>query len=235
MLNNRLLRRTARNSNRGGFTLVELLVVIGIIAILAGVALGPITGAIKKGEQSAGVQTARTLALAEFQYATDNNQVYPYSTTSELIASTLVGAGYVSDPGIFVISGATQTKFTGTAASITLVTQTPPTYSGYAANNVSWDFGVLSSTPAAGLNANVPDETPLVLSDVGAVLVLTGAGPIYSQALTGTSPYGQNGVAICYKSNSAKWLPASQNGANPNKAEIEDASWSGYTVTTVIP
>ena len=72
MLTNRLLCRTARSSSRGGFTLVELLVVIGIIAILAGVALGPITSGIKKGQQSSGIQTARTLALAEFQYSNDN-------------------------------------------------------------------------------------------------------------------------------------------------------------------
>ena len=73
-----------RNLNRslsaarqsGGFTLVELLVVIGIIAILAGVALGPITSGIRKARESACMQTTRTLALAEFQYANDNNN-YP--------------------------------------------------------------------------------------------------------------------------------------------------------------
>ena len=47
----------------GGFTLVELLVVIGIIAILAGVALGPITSGIKKAKESAAMQSCRSIGL----------------------------------------------------------------------------------------------------------------------------------------------------------------------------
>src|ERR1700689_3593792 len=84
MLNNRLLFRTARNSNRGGFTLVELLVVIGIIAILAGVALGPITNGIKKAKQSAGLQTAHAIGLSLYSFANDNQQLYPDPGTAPL-------------------------------------------------------------------------------------------------------------------------------------------------------
>ncbi|MCE0523107.1 MAG: type II secretion system GspH family protein [Methylacidiphilales bacterium] len=234
MLISRLICRTARKSSRGGFTLVELLVVIGIIAILAGVALGPITGAIKNGQQSAGIQTARTLALAEFQYANDNNFVYPYSTTSELIASTLVGAGYVSDPGIFVISGTTQVKYTG--AAVVNVTPTPPTYSGYAANNVSWDFGIGTgngANPPAGLTPNAPDETPLVMSDIGAPVALGAAGAIIVTPLT-SSPFGTTGVAVCFKSNSSKFIKATAGGA-AGATQLIDASWPGYNATTTIP
>ena len=104
MLNNRLLsRRTAHSSSRGGFTLVELLVVIGIIAILAGVALGPITNGIKKAKQSSGMQSAHSIGLAMyFAYANDNSQLVSGQDRwrcnwSADVAATLLSGGYVSD------------------------------------------------------------------------------------------------------------------------------------------
>src|SRR5471032_3053712 len=99
MLNYRLLRRTARKISRGGFTLVELLVVIGIIAILAGVALGPITRGIKQAQESATVQTAHQLGALEFAYSNDSSQTYPYGLKAETIAKLLLDGGYATDAG----------------------------------------------------------------------------------------------------------------------------------------
>src|ERR1700735_5544271 len=129
---NRLPCRTA--SFRGGFTLVELLVVIGIIAILAGVALGPITNGIKKAKESSGVQSAHALGLAMYSAANDNNQLYPDVSGGDAsnIAKTLLGGGYVTDPGIFFISGDSNG-----AAKYSLTT---PAAANIAQSNVSWDF-----------------------------------------------------------------------------------------------
>ena len=93
MLNIRLLFRTARKLRRDGFTLVELLVVIGIIAILAGIALGPITSGIEKAKENAGMQTARSINLLSFSYANDNNQNYlPGSTGGASVAPSGTGS-----------------------------------------------------------------------------------------------------------------------------------------------
>src|SRR5476651_874775 len=103
MLNSPYPILAARVRRAAGFTLVELLVVIGIIAILAGVALGPITNGIKKAQQSGGVQTSRTIALAEFQYANDSDtKAYPDGSGSDasVVAKALLGGNYVSDPGL---------------------------------------------------------------------------------------------------------------------------------------
>jgi len=55
-----------------GFTLVELLGVIAIIAILAAITLPAILAAIKKSEQSACNQHLRQFGLAQLQFVNDN-------------------------------------------------------------------------------------------------------------------------------------------------------------------
>ena len=101
----RLSFRTA--STRSGFTLVELLVVIGIIAILAGVALGPITNEIKQAKHNSALQTGRQIGQVCFSYATDNTQngnAYPADKTAVAIAQDLMNANYVTDPTIFAVT-----------------------------------------------------------------------------------------------------------------------------------
>ena len=217
MINNRLLTSTARTSSRGGFTLVELLVVIGIIAILAASALGPIMGGIQKARQSSGVQTARTLALAEFQYSNDNNQVYPNGADAGIIATALVAGGYASDPGIFTISGAQEKKYTGANSK-----------TAFPVASCSWNFGQTSAT--VGMTANAPDQSPLVMSAGGGQAI--GGALAAAGAVTGTvaanNPFGVTGAVICYKSNSSKWLPSST--VTPGQVQVEDGSWPGYTM-----
>src|SRR5476649_1317701 len=110
MFINRLLLRTARKSTRDGFTLVELLVVIGIIAILAGVALGPITNGIKQAKHNSSMQQGRQIGQMMFSYATDNTQngnAYPADATAAKIAGNLLNGNYASDPAVFVVAGQT--------------------------------------------------------------------------------------------------------------------------------
>jgi prepilin-type N-terminal cleavage/methylation domain-containing protein len=219
MLNNRLLHRTARQSSRGGFTLVELLVVIAIIAILAGVALGPITAGIKKAQQSGGVQNARSLALAEFQYASDNSQLYPFGADASNIADLLVAGGYISDPSSFIIPGSSETKYTGSA-----------TMPNYMKTNVSWDFGEVTATQ--GLPPTAPDEAPLVLSSGGTGLSFGTANMAVTATIATTTPYGTTGMAVCYKSNSAKFVLATT--TTSMTVNVTSAAWPGYTMIMAI-
>lgn len=188
------LSRNAAARKSSGFTLVELLVVIGIIAILAGVALGPITGGIKKAKESGAMQTTRTIALAEFQYANDNDGAYPDGTDSGVIATALVNGNYASDPKLFVIS-----------SDVNYVPYTPVAGGTIPKSAISYDFlGLASANNAvAGLNATTPDQAPLVWSDGDPGCVMpTSANQ--GTAFTPTNGiFGKDGVAVCYHSNNA--------------------------------
>lgn len=222
MSNPRLPSFAARRSTRGGFTLVELLVVIGIIAILAGVALGPITNGIKKAQQSSGLQLARTLALSEFQFATDNDGCYPDKNfvaggggagNASDVAKCLLSGNYISDAGIFWIKSTSkgqQYKGIHPAAEI-------------AQNNISWDFA--GNQNFNGVNANAPDQLPVVWSESGTDpgLVAEGAKNVQTDA---TLPFGTQGLAICYKSNSAKFAVVTNDGTN--KVQMVDGTYPGW-------
>ncbi len=68
-----------------GFTLVELLVVVGILAVLGAVVFPTVQNALNKGREAAGLQNMRQLADALISYVSDTNQ-YP-------AAETILGSG----------------------------------------------------------------------------------------------------------------------------------------------
>jgi prepilin-type N-terminal cleavage/methylation domain-containing protein len=59
------------------FTLIELLIVITIIAVLAGIALPAYNGVKERGDQTKDLSNAKQIALALRQFAIDNNGSYP--------------------------------------------------------------------------------------------------------------------------------------------------------------
>ncbi len=71
------MHRSMRKST-GGFTLVELLVVIGIIAVLIGILLPVLSRARAQAQSTACKSNIRQLVLGALSYAADNKGRWPY-------------------------------------------------------------------------------------------------------------------------------------------------------------
>ncbi len=88
IVGSRLARRSQRlgrvSAKEGGFTLVELLVVILIIGILAAIAIPSFLGQKSKAWDAQAKELARTAETTAETIATDNNGEYTNVTTTEL-------------------------------------------------------------------------------------------------------------------------------------------------------
>ena len=76
--------------NRKGFTLVEIMIVVAIIALLAAIAIPNLLSAKKTANTAAAKANIRALSTAAEVYATGNNGAYP--TTVALLAKYITPA-----------------------------------------------------------------------------------------------------------------------------------------------
>jgi prepilin-type N-terminal cleavage/methylation domain-containing protein/prepilin-type processing-associated H-X9-DG protein len=90
---------------RNGFTLVELLVVVGIIAILLGFSLGIYPVALHHAQSVGCVARMRNLSIAFTEYASDNNNQLPGRTIGDSDKWPVLLLPYVSDPKNYVDPG----------------------------------------------------------------------------------------------------------------------------------
>jgi type II secretory pathway pseudopilin PulG len=168
--------------------LFNIIVVFGILLILAGVALGPMPGGIKKAPQSSSVQSAHALGLAMYSYANDNSQVYPDGKSSTEVCQQLMDGGYVTDPSIFYIPAPGKTK-------------AAPGQKKLKPENVCWDVTAASS---GGLSSTEHTELPLLFV-TGYRVSYTPGGAAIPLTKSQDSLMG-DGAAVFYVNNSARWM-----------------------------
>jgi len=119
-----------KNSNKStfsiAFTLVELLVVISIIGLLAGLAVPAINGGLKSAKSGACLSNLHQIGVATMAYAADNSFKLPDAGTgpSDMWATklaTFISTGTKSKKSIFVCPGSAKAvqEATGSDVAVT--------------------------------------------------------------------------------------------------------------------
>ncbi len=93
--------------NRKGFTLIEMMIVIAIIAVLAAVALPNMLGARKAAAEKSAMSELKTIGTAAEAYYIREGQ-YPTNTTTffnDLVSKDLLSDYYANKSGSYTKSG----------------------------------------------------------------------------------------------------------------------------------
>ncbi len=151
------------------------------------------------------LQQARTIALAMFSYANDNDQKYPTGRSSTEVFQKLLDGKYISNSSIFYSS---KSLIPGKVKA---------TSSKLVPANVCWDV------TADVVGSFDPDQLPLVYSTGFRMLYVPGGAAVPLSPPTGS----KEGLAISFLSNSTRFMP----GDRPAGGIVRDVIQPG----TVFP
>jgi len=187
------------------FTLVELLVVISIIGLLAGLAVPAIQGGLDKAKQGVDVSNARQLGIIFFSEAKENNGMY--RVNSDLTNTQAAGNFLTIVQGMFSNGVLTSAKILSGQGVI-------PATSTNAVTAANIAFGYVPN-----LSTSDDGQTPLIITKAG-----SGGGSMSlaqsNIALQDSYPWKKKGLVVYRVGNSAEFLKTGTGGAPAGSVNI---------------
>ena len=187
------------------FTLVELLVVISIIGLLAGLAVPAIQGGLDKAKQGVDVSNARQLGIIFFSEANENNGMY--RVNSDLTNTQAAGNFLTIVQGMFSNGVLTSAKILSGQGVI-------PANSTNAVTAANIAFGYVPN-----LSTSDDGQIPLIITKAG-----SGGGSMSlaqsNIALQDSYPWKKKGLVVYRVGNSAEFLKSGTGGAPAGSVNI---------------
>jgi prepilin-type N-terminal cleavage/methylation domain-containing protein len=183
------------------FTLVELLVVISIIGLLAGLAVPAIQGGLDKAKQQVDVSNIRQCGLIAFGYANDNDGNFSGTNTNSQTATAyftnLVALGLLNSTKILAGNGYTAATSTGNIM----------------AANIAWGYN-------SPLNTSDDANLPLFISKN------FGTGNTFSNVSLASATVGwkNKGIVVYRIGNSSEFIKSGSGGAAAGSVTISGAA-----------
>jgi hypothetical protein len=200
----RKIIRGLKKLKSNSFTLVELLVVISIIGLLAGLAVPAIQGGLDKAKQGVDVSNARQLGIIFFSEANDNNGMYRVS--GDLTNTNVAGTFLEIVKGMFSNGVLNSAKILSGQGVIPAISTNAVT-----AANIAFAY-------VPNLTTSDDGQIPLILSKAG-----TGGSMSLANSnitLQDTYPWKKKGIVVYRLGNSAEFIKAGANGAPAGQVNI---------------
>jgi prepilin-type N-terminal cleavage/methylation domain-containing protein len=93
-----ILPRSGRARGPGGFTLIELMIVVVIIGLLAAIAIPNFQHLIKRAKEASVRGNVHSIQIAIEAFAVDHSAVYPVQADDAEIQALLPGGAYPENP-----------------------------------------------------------------------------------------------------------------------------------------